>query len=526
MAATADVVVAGAGHNSLIAACYLAKAGYEVLVLDARATPGGGASTEELTLPGFRFDTCSTGHTLIQPNPLLRDDELGLKARYGLEYLSPDPIAHVVFPDGESFTHWLDLDRALEEISRFSQRDADTYRRGLEEFAEIRGAVGAYRFNPIGQAPPLESALADRPRWLRRIASSAWDVIRRSYESPYVQSYLLWQAYQTAQAVDSPGSGLLAYSIVAGRQERSWSLPRGGSGELARALCDFLADHGATVVCGERVTELVVEGGRCTGVVTASGERYLARRAVLSTIHVKQLVEMAPAEEWGEDFLDGVETYDAGISSFAQYYATTEAPALLAPGGTQTAVSAGVVGWPEDVLALGRDVREGRFPDARWLLIATPTIVDPSRAPEGMHTVKLLSMVPWNDGEWGEATREIADENLAALRRAAPNMTDETILAELVKSPVDIEHANPHMWHGTIHGGDRSTPNDGPRRPVPGWAQHRLPIAGLYQTGATTHPGGSVTGGPGRNAATILLADLGHDPREVMAAPVGRNAAS
>ena len=131
----------------------------------------------------------------------------------------------------------------------FRPANADTYRRGLDEFAEIRGAVGAYRFNPIGHAPPLDVALADRPRWLRRIASSAWDVVRRSYESPYVQSYLLWQAYQTAQAVDRR-RGLLAYSIVAGRQERSWSLPRGGSGELTRALCDFLADHGATVVCG------------------------------------------------------------------------------------------------------------------------------------------------------------------------------------------------------------------------------------------------------------------------------------
>ena len=528
MAATADVVVAGAGHNSLIAAAYLAKAGFEVTVLDARPTPGGGASTEELTLPGFGFDTCSTGHTLIQPNPVLRDDELGLKAHYGLEYLSPDPIAHVVFPDGESFTHWLDLDRTLEEIARFSARDADTYRRGLDEFAEIRAAVGAYRFNPIGYAPSLETALADRPRWLRRIASSAWTVVRRAYESPYVQSYLLWQAYQTAQAVDSPGSGLLAYSIVAGRQQRSWSLPRGGSGELARALCDFLADHGATVVCDARVTELVLEGGRCTGVVTADGERWLARHAVLSTIHVKQLVEMAPAEAWGEDFLDGVESYDEGVSSFAQYYATTEPPQLLAPGGgTQAAVSAGVVGWPEDVLRLGRDVREGGLPDGRWLLVATPTLVDPSRAPEGMHTVKLLTMVPWNGGDWeGGIRQEVAESNLAALRRAAPNMTDDVILAELVKSPVDIEHANAHMWHGTIHGGDRSTPNAGPRRPVPGWAQHRMPIPGLYQTGATTHPGGSVTGAPGRNAATILLEDLGRDPREVMSAPVTPGAAA
>jgi phytoene dehydrogenase-like protein len=521
MAATADVVVAGAGHNSLIAAAYLAKAGYDVLVLDARDTAGGAAATEELVLPGFRFDTCSTGHTLLQPNPVLRDDELGLLSRYGLEYLAPDPVAHVVFPDGESFTHWLDPERTLDEIRRFSAHDADAYRRGLDEFAEIRGAVGAFRFNPVGYAPPLDAALADRPRWLRRIASSAWDVIRREYESPYVQAYLLWQAFQTAQPVDSPGSGLLAFSIVAGRQERSWTLPRGGSGELPRALLDCLADLGATVVCGRRVVELVVENGRCAGVVTADGERWLARRAVLSTIHVKQLVDMAPAEAWGDDFLDGVASYDEGISVLAQYLATTEAPAFVAAGGTQTAVSGGVVGWPEDVLQAGRDVREGKLLHARWMLVATPTLVDPGRAPAGMHTVKLLSMVPWLDGDWEERKHEVAAENVAALRRAAPNLKPDTILGELVKGPADIERANAHMWHGTIHGGDRSTPNDGPRRPVPGWAQHRMPITGLYQTGATTHPGGSVTGGPGRNAAIVMLEDLGHDPREVLAAPIG-----
>src|SRR5712691_11893854 len=132
MPETVDVVVAGGGHHSLVTAAYLAKAGYDVLVLEARSVAGGGAVTEELMLPGFKFDSCSTGHTLIQPNPLLRDDELGLKSVYGLEYVSPDPIAHVVFPDGESLTHWLDLDRTIEEISRFSKRDAETYRRGLD----------------------------------------------------------------------------------------------------------------------------------------------------------------------------------------------------------------------------------------------------------------------------------------------------------------------------------------------------------------------------------------------------------
>lgn len=520
MTETVDVVVAGGGHNSLITAAYLAKAGYEVLVLEARSVPGGGAVTEELSLPGFRFDSCSTGHTLIQPNPLLRDDELGLRRDYGLEYVQPDPIAHVVFPDGDSFTHWLDLDRTCEEIARFSRRDADAYRRNLQEFAEIREPLGRYRFNPIGHVPPLDELLRDRPRWLRRIAMSSWDVVRREYEDPHVQSYLLWQSFQTAQAVDSPGSGLLAYSIVAGRQAQSWTLPLGGSGELARALVRFLDDHGGTVRCNTRVAELVVEDGRCVGVVTEDGSRIDARHAVVSTIHVKQLVDMAPREAWGEDFLYGIDTYDAGISATAAYYATTEPPRLLAQAGTQTAVSAGVVGWPEEVLQAGRDVREGKLLHARWLLIATPTLVDPSRAPEGRHTVKLLSMCPWDPGggpeQWEALKHEVAEENYRALVRVAPNMTRDTILAEVVKSPVDIERHNEHMWHGTIHGGDRGYANDGPRRPAPGWARHRMPIPGLYQTGATTHPGGSVTGAPGRNCAVVLLEDLGRDPEEVM----------
>jgi phytoene dehydrogenase-like protein len=510
---TYDVVVAGAGHNSLVTAAYLAKAGYAVLVLEARPAAGGGAVTEELTLPDFRFDSCSTGHTLIQPNPLLRDDELGLKREYGLTYVSPDPIAHVVFPDGESFTHWLDLDRTCEEIARFSTRDADTYRRLLDEFDEIRAPLGRYRFNPIGYVPGLDELLADRPRWLRRIAMSAYDVVRHTYEDPHVRAYVLWQAFQTAQPVDSPGSGLLAYSILAGRQAQSWTLPLGGSGALTEALVRCLEDHGGTLVCGRRVASLVVENGRCIGVETEDGERFLARSAVVSTIHVKTLVDMAPREAWGDEFLDGVDTYDAGISIFTQYYATSAAPAFFAQAGTQTAVSAGVVGWPEDVLQAGRDVREGRLLHARWLLVATPTLADPGRAPAGMHTVKLLSMAPWDPGggpeRWASLKQEVADENLAALSRAAPNMTRDVVLAELVKSPVDIEHHNEHMWHGTIHGGDRSYANDGPRRPVPGWAQHRMPIPGLYQTGATTHPGGSITGAPGRNCAIVLLDDLG-----------------
>src|SRR5207237_8642912 len=175
-----------------------------------------------------------------------------------------------------------------------------------------------------------------------------------------------------------------------------------------------------------------------------------------------------------------IRTYDVGISILAQYYATSEAPELVAPGGTQTAVSAGVVGWPEDVLQAGRDVREGKLLHARWLLVATPTLVDPSRAPAGGHTVKLLTMAPW-ERDWETLKAEVAEENYQALLRAAPNMTRDVILGERVKSPVDIEHLNEHMFHGTIHGRDRGYANDGLRRPAPGWAHTRLPIPGLCQ---------------------------------------------
>src|SRR5579884_926692 len=163
---------------------------------------------------------------------------------------------------------------------------------------------------------------------------------------------------------------------------------------------------------------------------------------------------------------------------------------------------------------MGRDVKDGRLVlGGAWLLFPTPTVADPSRAPAGHHTVKLLGMQPYDPGggaaAWEGLRDEIASVHLEHLRRAAPNLSDEKILDQLIVSPPDLERSNPHMWHGTFHGGDRSMSFAGAQRPVPGWAQHRMPIPGLYQTGGTTHPGGSVTGGPGRNAALVMLSDLG-----------------
>ena len=519
-----DVVVAGAGHNSLITACYLAKAGYRCLVLEANDRPGGGAVTEEVLLPGYAVDTCATGHTLIRTNPLLAADELGIVAGGGLTYVDPDPVAHVGFPDGGHFTMSLDREATVAEFGRYSAADARAYERLLDDYDGVKDVFAQAQHTPTGLGPSLDQLLAEHPRgrvWQRRRMLSAWDVIRTEFESDQARSFLMWMAFQTNQPLDVPGTGMLAYSIVFGRQQRSWSVLLGGSGRLVDALVGYLESHGGEVRCGQPVARLLIEQGRCTGVETESGERFAARRAVVSTIHVTQLLDMAPPGSWPEELEYAVRTYDVGIPGFGVYCLSDVAPAFETAGGAVLAVSAGTVGWPDDVLRLGFDLRHGRFvTGVPWLLVATPTLVDPGRAPRGHHTVKVLSQqvyeLPGGPDAWPEAKEAHARRQLDHLRRFAPGFTDDHILAMVVKAPPDFEASNRHMVHGAFHGGDRGVAQSGPGRPAPGWAAHRMPIPGLYQTGATTNPGGSVTGVPGRNAARVVLSDLGHDPDSVL----------
>lgn len=519
----ADIVVAGGGHNALVAAAYLTKAGFTCLVLDARPILGGDTATEELTLPGFWHDTCSTAHNLIQASPTLREDELGLEA-YGLEYLQPDPVVHLPFPDGTWLTQWRDLDRTCEEFAKFSNRDAEAFRRMMKEYDAVKGIFGAHRYTPIGWGPSLQERLGAHPdghRWLRRQAATAWDVIEREFEDWHTRAFMLWMAFMTLQASENAGTGLLAYSLAFGRVQHSWTLPRGGSGRLPEALGRVVEEGGGRLLPDTRVTGFLLEGGRCVGVETERGETYRARRAVLSSIHVKHLPEMAPADAWGEDFLAGVDEWRVGVSMFVTHYATTEPPRYAGDGGEVVAVASGTAESVERLLRVGHDVRNGRVAvDEPPLLIVCPTVADPGRAPEGRHTLKVIGFHPYDlpegPGHWDEIADEVSRANLEYVRRFAPNLTDDAILATLVKSPVDLERLNPHNWHGSCHGGEMSVAQSGPLRPVPGWAQHRLPIEGLYQTGSTTHPGASVSAGPGRNAAAVMLQDLGTSLEEAI----------
>ncbi len=512
-----DIVVAGAGHNSLIAAAYLARAGLSCLVLEANERIGGDTASDELTLPGFWHDSCSTAHNLIQSSPILREDELGLR-EHGLEYIAPDPVVHLPFPDGESLTMWRDEERTWAEFARFSRADAEAYRRMMADYGRIAPDVGRARYTPVGSGESTGQALARQPdggRWLRRNAMSAWEVIASEFGEPHVRAFMLWMSFMTMQPPERPGTGLLAYSLAYGRQRHSWTLPRGGSGALPAALARVIEAHGGVIVTGAKVTGLVIEGGRCTGVETAGGDRFAARRAVLSTIHIKHLVEMAPAEAWGEDFRYGVATWQPGISMFVTHYATTQPPRYRGPDGDVVSVASGTPHSAGRMLRLATDFRAGAIAlDDPVLLILCPTVADPSRAPEGRHTLKVVGFQPYElaDGgpeRWDGVKEQVSAANLEQLRRHAPNVTDEVILASAIKSPLDLERMNAHNWHGSCHGGDAGPAQSGELRPVPGWASHRMPVPGLYQTGATTYPGGSVSGAPGRNAAAVLLADLG-----------------
>lgn len=493
-----DYVVAGAGHNSLVCAAYLAKAGYKILVLEGRPTIGGGCKTAEVCLPGFKEDLCSSVHSGFQNNPALK--ELSL-ADHGLEYIDPELVMHIPFLDGTSISVWRDLDRTCETIAKISKKDAETFRKLVPEYK-------AYSES----APTARGQMRRAKFWQQLNTMSGYDATGVLFESNQMRAGSLACGHFGGVAGGDFGTGGQAFSLMT-QVLNGRPIPKGGSGMLTVALGRFIEAHYGVILTNKPVVQLVIESGKCAGVECADGSKYRADRGVVSTIHVKHIVKMAPRELWGDEFNTMIETFQPEHAMIQFHYATTEAPQYpLAGGGTISSTEAVLMDRAESVLLLNSYNSRGEvWVDDTPLQIVSPSVGDPTRAPAGHHTLKIEGTLPYDlkDGgpkHWDKIKDQVAESCFNRLRRLAPNLTSDKILAKFIESPLDIERMNPAMWRGSVHAGDRRLPQMAP---------YKMPIAGLYQTGACTPPGGSITGFPGRNAAAAILKDCGTSIEEV-----------
>jgi phytoene dehydrogenase-like protein len=508
--AETDVVVVGGGHNGLICAAYLAQAGLEVAVLEARDIIGGNTVTEELTLPGFAHDSCSSAHVLIQSNPVVRDDELGLLSTFGLRYVHTDPAVVLPLPDGDSLVVHRDLGATLDEVARFSPEDAGELRAMLMEWEG--GLARAHGRWNAGLGPADDDATR---RYNELRGRSAWDVIHERFTHPVVRSALLWLGFATIQDPRRPGTGALPSAITAGRLRYGWATPIGGSGALPDALVRHLVAHGGHVEPSAPVARIDVSGGRVRAVRTTDGRRVVVRRAVVSSAHLAGLAGLLDGASPPADLMEARDRWRPGLSLFAVHAALRRDIAFPTAGGPAVSVAGGLGtsnGLADQMLAFERGVPDARDP---WLLVVASTVVDPGRAPDGCGTLKILTVAP-HDRADGRSWDESGDEHGAALMRRLQDRTglaDHDVLSVVVETPTSLAKRNPHNVGGSCHGGEFVTADGGV---LPGWTSHVSSVPGLYLTGATTHPGGSVSGRPGRNAARAVLTDLGLDAGSVM----------
>jgi phytoene dehydrogenase-like protein len=512
----ADIVVIGAGHNGLICASYLAAAGMSVVVLEARDVPGGNTVTEELTLPGFAHDSCSSAHVLLQSNPLIRDDELGLTGKYGLEYVLTDPAVVLPQDDGDLLVMRRDLDATVDEIARWSAHDAAAFRALHREWTGELAALHAKWSSalPLGESAAARKYLALRER-------SAWEVIHENYEHDVVRSFVLWMAMATIQDPRRPGTGFLPQSLAAGRIAFGWSTPRGGSRALPQALIRHLEDHSGRVVVSAPVDTIEVVHARARAVRTVDGRRIEATHGVVSSAHLAQLADMVSDDGSGDgappELRDARKRWRPGLSVFAVHAALKADLRFPTADGELRSVAAGFGSTSGVVRQLDAFRRGAVDTSDPWLLVVDQTVVDPGRAPDGHATFKILTIAPYDlaDGRvWAEAKHEYGEAFLGRVAGSAAGLDESDILAVRYESPHDVAAHNVHNLGGSCHGGEFRTQGGGT---IAGWSSYGVPsVEGLFLTGATTHPGGSVSGRPGRNAARFVLTRLGLDAASVM----------
>ncbi len=515
MAAQHDIVVVGAGSNSLTTACYLAKAGLSVLVLESEEQCGGGVVSVQ-TDPRFTHDPHAMGYLVLLANPAIKDDELELMTRFGLRFaFAPAPFASL-YPDGEGLISYTDFDRAVKEIARYSEKDARAYTQLVEEANEIMPLLSRGFFMP---PMPHDSFLrllndSEKGRKIRaELEGNVIDFLNARFESPHVKVHLAKWASEVMSAPDYPGTELTMYLILGLGHKYEMATVVGGAKSVTNALIACLKHHGGELRTGVSVEKLIGSSGRIEGVVTDSGEEIYAKRAVVANIHPWDIGAMVPG-------------IDKGVAQRAAAVKLSEYGAI----NQQIALSERIewIGGPaydeailvecmspdwDNFMKPFEAYRRGEFPyDVLQPLGGPQSNFDPSRAPDGMTALYLYCFAPYETkAGWAAEKQKAGDALFDWFCKFTKNIDHSKILGRLIECPPDHAAHSRIMRKGDIMGIAMTANQLMGARPTPELAQYQIPgIEGLFLTGCTTHPGGLATLG-GRAPAMKIYQKLGID---------------
>jgi phytoene dehydrogenase-like protein len=521
-----DAIVVGAGHNGLVAACFLARAGLEVQVLERNAYIGGAAVSRRL-YDGFTYSNCSYVCSLLRTE-IIR--ALDLPA-HGLQII-PYEGGCTLMRNGGHLALYDNHDALRREIARHSQRDAEAYDRFARDMlrhcrfikplllrappdptsfkpADLRELLYLGRhFGRLGEAQMYET--------LRFWMLSCADMLDEYFESEIVKGHLAGSSIiGTALGPRSPGSAYVLLHHYMGSIDGTvgaWGFARGGMGAITQALAAALTASGGSIRCDAPVERILTRNGRATGVVLEGGEEIPAKLVVSNMDVRRTFLKAVDPAELPEEFVRRVRQFKIRGSSGKLNIALDGLPRFPAiPAGSPC--MRGDLHVTDSIEMLERaydDWKEGRWSQRPYLDILIPTQIDPTMAPVGKHYMSVfvqycpyaLADGPWTDEKRASFGRTVID----SIAEHSPGFRDLILHAE-IRTPADIER-EVGLTEGNIFQGELTFDQLLFNRPIPGYAQYRSPIRGLYLCGSSTHPGGGVMGAPGANAATTILGDL------------------
>lgn len=516
-----DIVAMGAGHNGLVAAAYLAKGGKRVLVLESKAWYGGGVSTRELNTPGFWHDEHSSVHIMIQGNPMLRQDELGLLSRFGLKYNYSEVPHATIFDDQSTLITYKDLDRTCAAIARISARDAEAYRTFAKASMRLLPMFMSGLYVPPAPLGGLIAMLDQNDEgreMLNYMQRSCLDIANELFESDKVKIHLLRLVSENLQMPDELGTGMGIFLMPGIIHTYGVSQPEGGSGKLSESLVRCIEHYGSEVRCNSEVTRIVVSGGVAKGVELASGEQIMARDGVIGAIHPHRLRQFVTGIK--EPILKRAEKAAlAPFSLMVSHYDLRQKAKFYAGEEVEKATMLEMLSTSSlaDMLDDFDGLRRGRITPRRLIAGGDESYGDPTRVPPGKGMFHGITFAPYDlaqggAGRWDEIKEEIGDLSLQAYRKFVANLTPENIIARTICSPLDLERGSPNsMVRGDVHGVAPYFYQTLSHRPTPDLGQFGVPgIERLYLVGPFMHPGGGVFGA-GRATAIKMFEFLGMD---------------